>query len=349
MSPERDIAGILLEQARYCAALGSPLYASLLHRAAADLRDGGPTLACLSGHEDDPPGSALALRFMGAVHRLVLQGDAPELARHYPSAGGQPDESSAWTSFRNVLETHRDAVRAGIERPVQTNEPGRCAALIGGFLESARRLGPRLRVLEVGASAGLNLRWDGYRYEARGQTWGPPDSPVRLCTFNTQRNPLITAEVEIVERRGCDPAPLDPGRPEDRLTLMSYVWPDQVRRLRLLRGALEVADRHPLRIERAGAVGWIGDRLGEDPEVNTIVFHSIVMQYLPRADRARFEDVVRAAGEDARPGRGLSWIRMEPAGDIAEVRMTVWPGGREAVVARTGYHGDPVEWLGLAD
>ena len=66
----------LRRQARACRLPGSPLYAGLLERSAADAEDGGPAWTVLAGHETDPPGSALTLRLMGAVHRLVLQGRA---------------------------------------------------------------------------------------------------------------------------------------------------------------------------------------------------------------------------------------------------------------------------------
>jgi hypothetical protein len=72
----------------------------------------------------------------------------------------------------------------------------------------------------------------------------------------------------------------------------------------------------------------------------TVVFHSIVMQYLPAAERDRFERALRAA-----PGP-VAWLRMEPATDeLTEVRLTLWPEGEERLLARAGYHGDPVEWL----
>ena len=45
----------------------------------------------LTGRGDDPVGSALALRFLGAVHRIVLDGRAPDLAALYPSVGGVSD------------------------------------------------------------------------------------------------------------------------------------------------------------------------------------------------------------------------------------------------------------------
>jgi hypothetical protein len=36
---------------------------------------------------------------------------------------------------------------------------------------------------------------------------------------------------------------------------------------------------------------------------------------------------------------------MEPATDeFTDVRLTVWPGGEDRLLARAGYHGDPVEW-----
>ena len=59
-------------QAAACLELGSPLYAGLIGRLADDLEARGPTRAVLRGHESDTGPSALALRLMGAVHRLVL-------------------------------------------------------------------------------------------------------------------------------------------------------------------------------------------------------------------------------------------------------------------------------------
>jgi hypothetical protein len=37
---------------------------------------------------------------------------------------------------------------------------------------------------------------------------------------------------------------------------------------------------------------------------------------------------------------------MEPADlRMADLQLTVWPSGDERVLARVGYHGDPVEWV----
>jgi hypothetical protein len=275
---------------------------------------------------------------MGAVHRLVLRGDAPELAAHYPSAGGRPGE--AWPAFAAVLRDRREELRRLVENPVQTNEPGRCAALLGGFLEVARATDLPLRLLEIGASAGLNLRFDRYRYELGGERWGPPDSPVTIRSrlAGAARPPLGTA-LRVASRAGCDPRPLDPRSEEGRLTLTSYVWPDQLERLERLRGALAVAGDVDAVVERAGAAEWIETRLAElSSEAATVVFHSIVMQYLPGDERERFERTMTGASGN------VAWLRMEPDGEFAEVRLTL--AGEDRLLARAGYHGDPVEWLG---
>jgi hypothetical protein len=273
---------------------------------------------------------------MGAVHRLVLRGDAPELAAHYPSAGGRPGD--AWPAFADVLRDHRDELRRLVDNPVQTNEPGRCVALLGGFLEVARVTGVPLRLLEVGASAGLNLRFDRYRYELGDERWGPPDSPllIRSRLARAGRLPLDTP-LAIASRAGCDPRPVDPRTEEGRLTLTSYVWPDQLERLERLRAALAVAREVDAPVECAGAADWIEARLAQpEPGTATVVFHSIVMQYLADAERERFERAVKS--------HDVAWLRMEPADEAADVRLML--AGEDRLVARAGYHGDFLEWRG---
>jgi hypothetical protein len=338
------VARRLRRQARACHALGSPLYSYLLERSADDAEAGGPAWSVLEGHESDPPGSALALRLMGAVHRLVLEGRAPSLAMHYPSAGGEPRD--AWPAFETTLEEHREELRALITHPVQTNEVGRSAALLGGFLLVARETGLPLRVLELGASAGLNLRWDRYRYEANGVGWGDPTSQVRISNpFVGPPLPPFGTSTSVVERGGCDPHPLDPISEEGRLTLLSYVWADQRGRLQLLRDALAVASGFPVRVEAAAAADWLAARLAIAGEgTANVVYHSIVMQYLDAAERERLDEVFAEAGARSSRTAPLARLALEPGGEEAELRLTTWPGGEERLLATSGYHGRPVRW-----
>lgn len=341
------VAQLLRTQAGYCHQLGSSLYGELLERAAADAEAGGPVWQLLGPHENDPAGSALALRFMGATHRLALEGRAPELARCYPSAGGSVDAGAAWEALRSLLVERAEEVAPLIRRPVQTNEVGRAAGLIGGFLTIAERTALPLRLLEVGASAGLLLRWDRFRYEARGATWGPEDSPVRLCDFNSEAPLPFDAHASVASRQGCDPAPIDPTSEDGRLTLLSYVWPDQVARIRNLRAALEVASRTPAQVHQADAATWLEETLAEPSAgTATVVYHSIVWQYLSDDQLDRVTAAIETAASRATPEAPFAWLRMEAGGDIAHVRLSLWPGGADRLVTTCSYHGAAVRWLG---
>ncbi len=130
-APNEIVARRLLKQAKWCQRLGSRLYSTLLRQAAEDVRAAGVCWAAvLRGHHADPPGSALALRFLGAVHRLVLEGNARELAACYPSMGGHADCDDLWPRFNTAVQQHGAALRDLIHLPVQEQRggPQRCPA-----------------------------------------------------------------------------------------------------------------------------------------------------------------------------------------------------------------------------
>ncbi len=346
---ERDlVAEALTAQAEACRMLGSPLYGALLDRAAEDARVGGPVWRLLAPHAHDPGRSLPGLRLMGAVHRLVLEGRAAALAHHYPSAGGRVPrpgrEGAVWGAFRETLAD--PSLPDLIRRPVQTNEVGRSRALLGGFLACAGAFGLPLHLLEIGSSAGLNLRWDRYRYESGEEAWGDPASPVRFEEVFDGPGPPLDAPAEVASRRACDTWPIDPTTEEGALTLLSYVWPDQEERIAHLRGAIEVARAVPARIEEADAVEWLGRELAEPPAGGTtVVFHSILLWYFDPPKRERVRDILIEAGGRATKAAPLAWLSMESGGALAEVRLTTWPGGEERLLAEAGYHGRPVRWL----
>lgn len=332
-------------QAGWCGKLGSPLYEHLLNCCATDYEQGGPLLDLLETHESDPQGSALALRMMGAVHRLVLEGRVPQLAHFYPSTGGNIAFDGAWKAFRATVQEQMQELRQLSQRPVQTNEVGRCAALLGGFLLIARRTELPLRLLEIGASAGLNLRWDCFRYTWAGGAWGDPRSPVILRDVFASEAAPPQCLAAVVERSGCDAHPVDPASQDGRLTLLSFIWPDQLERFRLLEAAVQVARHVPCKIDRADAIDWLRLRLAEPVPGNaTVLFHSIVWQYLSREDRRRLTEIIDAAGTRATPAAPFAWLRMEPGKETAEVRLRIFPGFDDQLIATAGYHGIGVRW-----
>jgi len=335
-------------QAAHCRSAGSALTAALLEGAAADLVVPGPVRDLLQPLAGDPPGTVPALRLAGALHRLVLERQAPALALHYPSVGGTAPVDGAWAAAREVV---RDEPRLAelVRAPVQTNEVGRSAVLLGGLLHVAARTGLPVRLLEVGASAGLLLRVDAYAYEVGDRLLGDPASPVRLQQpwqgVFPPDPPLVVAQ-----RAGCDPGPLDPTSTADRLTLTSYVWADQVDRLERLRGALQVAGRVPAAVEQLPASQFLGRELAEPvPGVATVVWHSVVRQYMTPHERARVDDLLAQAGARATPEAPLARLSLEPevlgGGRFRFlVELTTWPGGQRELLAHAEGHGPPVVW-----
>lgn len=310
-----EIAQGCLEQAGWAVKLGSPMYQALLERMAEDARAGGPCLAALEPHAANSRMLA-PLLLLAAIHRMVLEGRLPAAARFYPSAGGQFDLDALWPHFLA-------AVPGAVLPPcVQTNEIARSRALLPGFLEAARRTGLPLRLLEIGASAGLNLRWDHFPFlDGHG-------------------------EVHIAERRGCDLNPIDPTLAESRLSLRSFIWPDQTDRLRQFEEVLEIARRVPAPVDRCDAVEWLRLHLAEPrPGAATVVFHSVVMPYLTAEARENVRSVIEEAGSRATGGAPLAWLSMEPGADQADIHLTLWPDGERRLIAQSGFHGRDVKVL----
>ena len=104
----------------------------------------------------------------------------------------------------------------------------------------------------------------------------------------------------------------------------------------------------PATVDAEDAATWLARQLADPvPGVATVVYHSIVWQYLPRETRDGVRAALEAASPRADAGSPLAWLRMEPGQDpseAAEIRLITWPGGEHRLLAYTGYHGHPV-WV----
>lgn len=343
-------------QSKAAAALGSPLYATLLAEIARDIEAAGPCARAVAGFEDSHRDSALPLRFMAAVHALVLSGRAGELSRYYPSAGAGavPVDAGAWPLFREIVAARSEWIATWMDTPPrapQTNDVGRAVPLLAGLLAAVDATPLPIRLFELGSSAGLNLRADHFHWYAGDLAWGPSESPVTLGdAWRGPVPPWLTAAVRrhptvgVVERRGCDPSPLDPLSPRGALTLRSYVWPDQVERAARLDGALRLAERVPAEVIASGAAEFLTDvRLV--PGTLTVVWHSVMRQYVDarewRAVEAELDRLAAASGPDA----GFAHIAFEPQlnrDDRNGFRLSARIGkGIETVLTRAKPHGVP--------
>ena len=338
-----------LWQAATCKSMGAPFTAALLRCMVEDDR-ARAAIAPIVAPYDDPSAraliiAALPLRLLGGLHFLVLSGHTPNLSSLYAigSAVGLGHAVAA------AAQDHADTLAAFMTSVPQTNEVRRSLALVGGFLTVAHETGLPLRCLELGASAGLNMNWDRYAYEfGGGRRWGAADAALTLSGDWTGGLPPLGAKVAVAEKRACDRAPIDVRSQDGALRLQSYIWPEQTERLARIRTAIALARRSDLSIETADAADWAKTNVAPRNGVATIVYHSSFMQYPPPKVQAAIVGAIKAAGEIASEEAPLAWLRKEPTPQSVsedEVRLTLWPGGQDRLLAKAHSHGATVNWL----
>lgn len=329
----------------------SPLYEVLMRGAAVDLAGGG-VVAELFADVPTPPGSVPALRLMAALHRVVLAGDAPDLSDYYPSTGGQRAPEGAWPVAAAVLRDHFAHIHDLLGLRVQTNEPGYAAALYGGLLWLTEHHTLPIYLLALGASAGLHLMVDRFGFRVGGALLGDAASPLIF------EEPWIGSPVDdasrvaralrITARAGCDGAPLDVASAEDRLTLRSYVWPDEPQRLARLDAALAIAASDPPAVAGCAAQRWLARLLAAPRNGQlTVIWQAAMRHDIAAEGWAEIEQTVRSAGHAATTQSPLAWLVMGPGRHAAHgfrLTATTWPAGHTTQLADTGVHGPPVRW-----
>ena len=335
-------------QAEACRALGSPLTARICEQLAPILAGDDSALAWrVRTWPGDPSHRAdsVPLRLCGALHALVLSGRDPELAQAYAEA----DDASLHQRISEAIQNHQSHILEWIEHAPQTNEVARAAVLIAGcwFLGSLLG-GRRFGLLELGASAGLNLNFPRYHLVKTAE-YLPPllegSEPGVWLSPEWRGTAPAHAALEIGAARGVDLNPLDPAR--DGLRLLSYIWADQRARLERMQAALALAARHPPQVDRGDAGDWLPARLAEPCGHGRLVYHTVAAQYFPAATRERIEAALRAAGAKASPERPLAHLSMEAdGGKGAALVLRLWTGGalREWSLGRADFHARWIDW-----
>jgi hypothetical protein len=231
----------------------------------------------------------------------------------------------------------------------QTNEVRRSAVLLPGFLTVAAETGLPLRILELGASAGLNQLWDQRKYDlAPAGKWGPADPAVSMAAeWRGGGHPPLEVVPRVIKRAACDRAPIDLTDPVARRRLKAYIWPDQIDRLARLDAAIAETLAAGIRVEREDAVAWTSRNASPRAALATVVFHSVFIQYMPAASQTALAEIIAGFGARTDAAGPLAWLRMEPmAGNpaVMELRLTLWPGGQDRLLAIAHPHGAWIEW-----
>ncbi|MFE1521632.1 DUF2332 domain-containing protein [[Kitasatospora] papulosa] len=295
-----------------------PVSGELLSVVMEDISDSGPISRHICDHPDaDTP--LFGLRVLAGVKLLVLTGQAPELATHLE------DFMSGQTSvdyverirriFRKTITEHPDEIWEALNRPVQQHLPSRAGFLLRGLGMLGAK---KVRLLELGACAGLTLIPDRYRWFGNDWQWGDEKSSVRMPAEGPW-----PGDINIVERAGCDLSPRDPANEQDRMILRSFIAPEREVEQMELDEALILASESRVRVDEADAAEWLGQELlcQTESDTTTVVWHSLFWGYLNSEKRSELNGILSSAAKHTR----LARISYEPEewGGAPHLEITV--------------------------
>ncbi len=338
MIPDR-LRAAFESQARGCAKLGSPFMAQLNTLFATQKWPAGVIRDRAFAWPGDVSARAesVPLRLAGALHALRLQGD-PDLDTVYPPQ--QASDGQLWAVISQSLTAQAAFIDSFIDSPPQTNEVRRAVVLIAAGHWLADHFGLPMRVLELGASAGLNLNWDRFGLQIRDAFFGP-DDPAFVLTPDWEGPLPPPARPVVQDKRGVDLSPLDPV--QDALRLRAYLWPDQPFRMDITDAAI-ACPRAP--VDAGDAIDWLAGHLKPETGQLRMIYHTIAWQYFPASVQAKGTALIAAAGATATPETPLAWFGMEADDDPrgAGLCLRLWPGDVTLQMGRVDFHGRWVRW-----
>lgn len=323
----------------------SPLYETLSLGIAAD-----DDLLALASRAK--PGQPRPNLFMAAVQRLLMEEHDHPLAVFYPHISGRPlatgDPVPAFRDF--CLELQGELTALLTSRMVQTNVVRRCASMMPAFAYvDGLDLGGSPYLIEIGASAGLNLFWDKYGYDyGNGGVYGDARSPVQISsTFRGGLRPEIPEAMPVVAGRvGIDLNPIDLADREETTWLKALVWPERRDELELLEAAMQATFKEPPQMIQGDALDLLPGLIDSVPADQVpCLFHSHVLNQFPREAREVFWDLVELHG--AR--RNLAVVSKEGVrgGEHSAVEVNHFRDGvqNHQRLANDDSHGYWLEWL----
>lgn len=324
----------------------SPLYAAILDALAGWLRgvDGDAATAvrrrfvafatAQTWENDLEP----ILKLAAALHSFVLAGD-PRVAMLRPyyltvSDGLTGTESAEareiGPGFAEELraaldELGDDLVRAASAWVMQTNETARGVVWL---LPAALLQIEAMHLVELGASAGLNLFAEQRRFELAWPdvtvTLGQAEAPqfAMVCEGTTPGS-LVVRAPEVLTRIGADARVVDLDAPGAETQLAACVWGDQPQRMRRLQEALALrrqfqGTEQAARVVRARLPEELEDFLNAaiptQPLAPVVLFDTYVTAYFNDVDHGALVRGVEAFAKSWTLRHRLPWlwVRFEP-------------------------------------
>ncbi len=285
-----------------------------------------------------------------AAQYLLLTGVEHRLSAHYPIMSGQkPSHQSAFADFRDFCLRHQDAVVELIStRRTQTNVVRRCTCLLPAFSLVSEESGLPLALIDVGASAGLNLNFDRYyytyTYDRKERTnWGMAGSRIHLeaeikgCTTF----PPLAPTIPVASRNGIDLDLVDLDDSDQLLWLRALIWPEHVERHQQLMDAANEFTHSDIHLHAGDAADVLPGLISTISNEHALVVYSTIALYqFPRENLRR----VKRALIEASKKRPVWQIALEGTDPRLSITRYREGAGHPRILADASPHGWWMKW-----
>lgn len=302
------------------------------------------------------------LKLAAALHSFVLAGDprVVSLRPYYRTVTSAADVTPVGEAFAGDLRSALDGlgddlIRAARAWEIQTNETARGVVWL---LPAVLLQVEAAYLVELGASAGLNLLADLRRFDLRwpdgaGVTLGRAEAPQFEIACEGPSPGTPTARTpEVLGRTGADARPVDLDVPGAEAQLAACVWGDQPQRMERLREALGLrrelhGTSQAARLVRARLPDELEEFLAgavpTQPVAPVILFDTYMTAYFNDVDHGALVRAVEAFARawTLRHRLPWLWVRFEPprAGEPAAPQVgwcrwwvEVWTQGRRRTI-----------------
>jgi hypothetical protein len=294
--------------------------------------------------------------FLAALHHLALAGDAPSLARFFPSCGGlfRPGEDgpALVAAVDAVLRERREEVLDFLLTYEQRDpEVRRAAAVLLGALATVDRFGGGLSLVQLGAEDGLLLQFDRYAYAFGDQQLG--ESPLLLET-SLSSLPWPDAQMPApVDRRGLGRAPVDLLNPGERMVSEAFIPPDDLARLERFRRACPLACGADLRpgVPELDLPRLLVEAYNAMEPGNTLFLFSVLAwSQLDDEAQKRVAQGLQSLAAQVQPYKPIAWLQVEPfapGSSTLELRLHTfgWADREDRAVRRLAEAAPDLSWI----
>ena len=322
----------------------SPLYEHLSREISTDK-------AILELLVDADPHTQVANLLFGAVQFLLFRNPVKALVDHYASLVETPlPPQEGYVHFREFCLKYAAEIKELVTyKRVQTNEVGRCTAFVPAFVFARSRTGSSpLNLIELGASAGLNLLWDKYYYNySTGQTAGDPSSAVHLSCEVRSSEPLpdLATLPTINSRIGVDIHPIDLHDDAKVQWARALIWPEHRDRRELFDLAVDSARDDPPTVLNGDMIDVLPELLDEaDPDATVFVLHSYTLNQCAEETREEVDRILRGKSFHLNLHRiSLEWFAGQ---EKPHLELSTYDSGREEriLLRYCESHGRWINW-----